>query len=728
MPQRSTPRFTIVAYTGEAMSLAGFDLPLVVDCATLDVSAAPLPALLDHMPYPDTVVGQIDAVSIDGANRTPPVTCSGFFTPTGSELDAARVVMDKADAGYQWQASVGGDPKTVERIEAGATGEANGRTYPGPCYIARGMVLREVSFVVLGGDRFTAALMARHRAAIKGSSMNPTYEEWLASLGFSPEALDETQSANLKLLYQEQYPEGETEEETEVEEPAPAEPAAAAQTAAATAAARPPAVRAAANPVADMNRQAAANSERIGRINALAEQHGNPQATYGGRQTPIAAHAIRNNWTADRAELEMIRASRPNPQPARAGGDDAASRLHAQTVGAAVCITAGVNPDRVARDIPQADRERVMNEAQSAQFRGFGIQSLMDATIRAAGRQYHGSRRTNDYVRAALEADRSIRTQHPGVGIRASQGFTTVSLSGILGNVANKVMIAAYEAQMTTWQQWAAVRSYGDFKTVSSYRLDMTGAFKKVGPDGELKHVGMEETGYTNQLATYGAIVALTRQMQINDDLNAFTGIPAGLGRMSAIRVEEAAYVTLLSNPSSFFAAGNGNLITGGGTALSVTSLTTAETAFGNQVDTNGKPILTMPNRLLVGTALGVTARNLYNETALGVATGEASTSTLNMNPHAGKYVPVISPYLNNTAIRDQDGVAVSGQSATQWYLFADPAVRAAVVVGFLNGQQTPTIEDADTDFATLGHQWRAYHDFGVGMEDVTAALKSAGA
>jgi hypothetical protein len=424
----------------------------------------------------------------------------------------------------------------------------------------------------------------------------------------------------------------------------------------------------------------------------------------------------------------MIRASRPNPQPARAGGDDAASRLHAQTVGAAVCITAGVNPDRVARDIPQADRERVMNEAQSAQFRGFGIQSLMDATIRAAGRQYHGSRRTNDYVRAALEADRSIRTQHPGVGIRASQGFTTVSLSGILGNVANKVMIAAYEAQMTTWQQWAAVRSYGDFKTVSSYRLDMTGAFKKVGPDGELKHVGMEETGYTNQLATYGAIVALTRQMQINDDLNAFTGIPAGLGRMSAIRVEEAAYVTLLSNPSSFFAAGNGNLITGGGTALSVTSLTTAETAFGNQVDTNGKPILTMPNRLLVGTALGVTARNLYNETALGVATGEASTSTLNMNPHAGKYVPVISPYLNNTAIRDQDGVAVSGQSATQWYLFADPAVRAAVVVGFLNGQQTPTIEDADTDFATLGHQWRAYHDFGVGMEDVTAALKSAGA
>jgi hypothetical protein len=129
-----------------------------------------------------------------------------------------------------------------------------------------------------------------------------------------------------------------------------------------------------------------------------------------------------------------------------------------------------------------------------------------------------------------------------------------------------------------------------------------------------------------------------------------------------------------------------------------------------------------------VGTALGVTARNLYNETALGVATGEASTSTLNMNPHAGKYVPVISPYLNNTAIRDQDGVAVSGQSATQWYLFADPAVRAAVVVGFLNGQQTPTIEDADTDFATLGHQWRAYHDFGVGMEDVTAALKSAGA
>ena len=88
----------------------------------------------------------------------------------------------------------------------------------------------------------------------------------------------------------------------------------------------------------------------------------------------------------------------------------------------------------------------------------------------------------------------------------------------------------------------------------------------------------------------------------------------------------------------------------------------------------------------------------------------------------------MVSPYLNNTAIRDQDGVALSGQSSTAWYQFVNPAVRAAIVVGFLNGQETPVIEDGETDFATLGHQWRAYEDFGVGMEDPTAAVKNAGA
>ncbi|AMV29297.1 hypothetical protein VT84_33185 [Gemmata sp. SH-PL17] len=649
---------------------------------------------------------------------------------------------------YQWQASVGADPARVEKIEAGAVGVANwGREYPGPCVIGRGCKFREMSFVVLGGDRKTSVVAARDRNSnrpkpIRGSAM-PTFEEWLASLGFpDSSALDATQLANMKLLYQDEYPEAEAPAETAPATDAPPVDAANVseddeEERPVTARGNRPAVRANAganrpvprDPVAAMNRRVAANQTRIDRITDISARYGNPQIDTGnGRRAGFLAHAIQSNWTPDHAELVAMRASRPNPEPDRNGG--AGDNYLPQIIGAAICLTAGMRADRVAADVPAAHRERVMNEATSSQFQGYGIQGLMAATIHAAGRQYHGSRKSNDFVRAALEADRTIRATNPRVAITAaSQGFSTVSLSGILGNVANKVLIASYEAQATTWAMFAAVRSYGDFKPVFSYRLDMTGAFKKVGQDGELKHVGMQETGYSNQLATYGAIVNLTRQMQINDDLGAFLAIPAGLGRMSAIRIEEGVYVTLLSNPGNFFSAGNKNLNSGAGSALSIDGLTASETAFMNQVDVNGKPILNVPDRILVPTTLGVTGNNLYKQTSIAtdnVVTGNALAYY--ENPHAGKYRPTVSPYLNNTAIRDQDGAALSGQSGTAWYQFVDPAVRAALVVGFLNGQQTPTIQDADTDFATLGHQWRAFHDFGVGMEDPAAVQKNAGA
>ncbi len=740
-------RFEMIAYTGEAMNIGFWADPVVVDLETADLSEQRIPALYDHWAHLPDIVGQVESLAL--VDRQ--LKASGFFTPVepdenGNGGNKAGEVLKLARQKYQWQASVGADPARVEKIEAGAVGVANwGREYPGPCVIGRGCKFREMSFVVLGGDRKTSVVAARDRSSnrpkpIRGSAM-PTFEEWLASLGFpDSSALDATQLANMKLLYQDEYPEAEAPAETAPATDAPPVDAANVteedeEERPVTARGNRPAVRAGANrpvprdPVAAMNRRVAANQTRIDRITDIAARYGNPQIDTGnGRRAGFLAHAIQSNWTPDHAELVAMRASRPNPEPDRTGG--AGDTYLPQIIGAAICLTAGMRAERVAADVPAAHRERVMNEATSSQFQGYGIQGLMAATIHAAGRQYHGSRKSNDFVRAALEADRTIRATNPRVAITAaSQGFSTVSLSGILGNVANKVLIASYEAQATTWAMFAAVRSYGDFKPVFSYRLDMTGAFKKVGQDGELKHVGMQETGYSNQLATYGAIVNLTRQMQINDDLGAFLAIPAGLGRMCAIRIEEGVYVTLLSNPGNFFSAGNKNLNSGAGSALSIDGLTASETAFMNQVDVNGKPILNVPDRILVPTTLGVTGNNLYKQTSIAtdnVATGNALAYY--ENPHAGKYRPTVSPYLNNTAIRDQDGAALSGQSGTAWYQFVDPAVRAALVVGFLNGQQTPTIQDADTDFATLGHQWRAFHDFGVGMEDPAAVQKNAGA
>ncbi len=137
-----------------------------------------------------------------------------------------------------------------------------------------------------------------------------------------------------------------------------------------------------------------------------------------------------------------------------------------------------------------------------------------------------------------------------------------------------------------------------------------------------------------------------------------------------------------------------------------------------DQTDTDGKPILLSPAILLVPTSLKVTAQQLMTETRVNETTDANKPKPAN-NPHTGKWKPVASPYLNAQGL--------SGGSAKAWYLFANPADVSAMEIAYLRGKRTPTIESGETNFNTLGMQWRGYFDFGVAMQDFRAALKSKG-
>jgi hypothetical protein len=50
-----------------------------------------------------------------------------------------RKVLDKADAGFAWQVSIGGDPSSTEEVKAGNSVIVNGRTSAGPVIVARGV-------------------------------------------------------------------------------------------------------------------------------------------------------------------------------------------------------------------------------------------------------------------------------------------------------------------------------------------------------------------------------------------------------------------------------------------------------------------------------------------------------------------------------------------------------------------------------------------------------------
>ncbi len=680
--EKKLPRFQGTAYTGGLLRLAAFYNPVVVDLQGVTVGKMPRPVLRDH--DLKRVVGHATTIDV----KAQAIQMSGDVSGTGED---AREVVDNAKNKFPWRLSIGATITKREFVAEGQTVTVNGKSFAGPVLVARKIRLNEISFTAVDADGRTSVRVA---ASSKESTMDPKFVEWLTASGFDAEALTDQQLAPLQASYDaEQAAAGDGRE--------PSAPITATGTATQDPPATPPAD--APSDVQASLTQYQDGVNRIDRIRELTAEH--PE---------IRGNAFSENWSVDRTENAVLRADiqASRPQGPAIHSEDG-SNQSAPCIEAALCLSAGLDEEWLGGHYD----ERTMNAAVSKPMRGTTLWSLMDGVIHASGGHFSGTRKSNDYIRAAKQAERKIQ----------ASGFTTISLTGILGNVANKAMLEADQAVETIYPYICAMRSHSDFKVHTRYRLDATGAFQKVGPDGELKHAGVSEASYSAQLETHGAIIALTRQDIINDDMGAFLQIPMLLGRMSAVKKEEEVFKLLLSNPSSFFAAGNGNLLTGAGSALSITSLSSAETLFINQVDSAGKPILVMPRILLVGAPLKTTADDLWNETQVNVTT-TANAPKFASNPHKGKYRPYVSPYLNNTAIRDASGTAITGQSDTQWYLFGDPKVIAAIVIATLNGATEPIIESDETDFSTLGVQWKAYDDFGVGMEDSAAAAKAAGA
>jgi hypothetical protein len=304
-------------------------------------------------------------------------------------------------------------------------------------------------------------------------------------------------------------------------------------------------------------------------------------------------------------------------------------------------------------------------------------------------------------------------------------GFSTVSLPGILNNVANKKLLKAFQAQPIIATRLCSEGELNDFKESERYRLTDVGDLEPIAPDGELKHGGLTEEKATNQLGTFGKIFTLTRQMIYNDDLGAFLKVPEGMGARAARKIDNLFFTRLLSNPAqadgnALFHAGHGNYEEGADTALDADSLALAVQMFMDQTDADNQPINVSPKFLLVPTALKMTARELLNATLL-IAVGSTDKERIpTYNAIADEDLELVtSPYLSNAQYAGASGVA--------WYLFADPAIVDTFEIGYLKGRRTPTVERGETDFDTLGIKFRVYFDLGVREQDYRGMCKFKG-
>lgn len=669
-------KFTMTAYTGGKLLLAGFAYPVVVDLSGLRVSAKSRPILRDH--DSTRIVGHTESIEVNAGS----IRLLGLISGSNEH---AREVTESGDNGFPWQSSIGAMSQRMVFVDQGESVEVNGRRFSGPLYVARQSTLREVSFVALGADDQTIARMiaARstespslntHHTLLKVQAMD--FETWLTAKGFNADELTDEQSISLQAMFDDS-----TNPETE---PGTDDDQETGLTATGEATSKTVQV-ATSDLIGDMRDRWATEQERIHAISKVC----------AGEHPDIEAKAVREGWDVNRTELEVLRASRPKA-PKIHGAPPVAS---ARVLEAAVWMSANVAEHDCLREFG----EQTLEAAHP--MRQIGLRELVAECARLEG---------HDVPRIFGDGKEVIRA-----------GFSTIALPGILESVMNRTMLAAYEAAPIAAFQLCAIGSVSDFKEVSRYRLLGTGGFEQVSPTGELKAGTVDEQKYSNRADTYGQILMLDRRDIINDDLDAFLDLPRQMGRSGAESIDDLFFKLFLKPPTGFFSTGNKNYLEGVETAFGPDALTNAKTLFRKQKAGPGnkekdkKPINVRPKYLVVPVEIETDAELLMGSAQLMI---DASGSEVKLpvdNPHRNKYEVVSMPHLSDSFY--------TGNSAKTWYLFADPVVLAAFEIVFLNGRRVPVIERVEAPPNTLGMGFRGYIDVGVREQDPRGAVKMKG-
>jgi len=342
----------------------------------------------------------------------------------------------------------------------------------------------------------------------------------------------------------------------------------------------------------------------------------------------------------------------------------------------------------------------------------------VDASVRASmsSNPFRGHKLL-DLARASLQRA-GIRTDGMSQLEVVAAAFTqgTSDFPVLLENTMHKALQSAYATAALTWNRFCATGSVSDFRAHNRYRLGSFGTLDAKNELGEFTNKTIPDGEKASITAgTKGNIINLSREAIINDDLGAFVGLAAMLGRAAGRTVEADVYALLALNSGlgpvmpdgdTLFHANHGNLTTSA--AISMAALDLDRVAMASQMDVSGNDYLDLrPAVLLVPLALGGTARSI-NE-------AQYDPDTANK---------LQKPNIVNGLFRDI--VDTPRMTGTRRYLFADASEAPVLEVAFLDGAQEPYLE-LQNGFDVDGSRWKVRLDYGVAAVDFRGAVTNAG-
>jgi HK97 family phage prohead protease len=267
-------------------------------------------------------------------------------------------------------------------------------------------------------------------------------------------------------------------------------------------------------------------------------------------------------------------------------------------------------------------------------------------------------------------------------GLRAANQ-TSGMFSYIVSNVADKAVLNGFNSAPARWRPLVCIRNVNDYKAF----MDLAGVVGLLSETAEnlpYSELTIAEVGVQNQLVKNGGTISLTEEALVNDDLGEFVRLLNSGGMIADRSIEFAVTKALVAWDFS----GKTTEVTTAGDPTAANA-GKVRAALMKLADPSGNPMGNEPTHIVVPPSQ---FDNAWKLCFPGPAAQEAQS-------FAGRLKPVELPWL-------ESATAGTGYSTDDWYMSANPSLGIGLRVAFLNGQETPRLQEFDAG-ATDARKWK---------------------
>ena len=339
--------------------------------------------------------------------------------------------------------------------------------------------------------------------------------------------------------------------------------------------------------------------------------------------------------------------------------------------------------------VTQDNGESVVLTEHGRNFSGMRLDRMAEEFFTVGGHAEHvRGKSADDIATFTLIRSRAMGPMHG-----------TTDFGSLLENVVGKNLRKAYSGAPSDWRDFCTKSSASDYKTMTRVQLGEYPALTKVRPGAEYEMGTIGESGESYAVFKYGKRIAFTRELMINDDLNALNRLPQLAGRSASELEADIIWAIITDNATmsdgvALFAAGHSNVGTG---LIDKAGLNAGRKAMRLQTGIDGQRIGVKPTFLVVPAELETEAEEMTASISPVTSGG--------VNPFATAFRKIIvEPRLD-------------ANSTAEWYMFADPGMIDVIEYAYLLGNEGPMIETRE-GFEIDGMEMKVRHEFGAAALD----------